>query len=79
MKMKISPEPIIHACPKCGSEAVMGIHKETVDTMTKKIIKEDKTLKLNCLKCGHKFWRKRMKFKAKKENMGGAPVSGVER
>ena len=62
MRIKISPESIIHACPKCGSEAVMGTHKETEDTWTKKIIKEDKTIKLNCFKCGHRFWRKRMKF-----------------
>ena len=67
MKIKISPESIIHACPKCGSEAVMGTHKEIEDTLTKKIIKEDKTIKLTCFKCGHKFWRKRMKFKTKKE------------
>ena len=66
MKIKISLEAGMHACPKCGSEAVMGTHKETEDTLTKKIIKEDKTIKLICFKCGHKFWRKRMKFKAKK-------------
>lgn len=63
MKIKISPESIIHNCPKCESTAVIGMHKETEDPMTKKIIKEDKTTKFSCLKCGHKFWRKRRKFK----------------
>ena len=65
-KIKISPESIIEQCPRCGSKMVFGIHKETVDTWTGKIVKEDKMTKLNCLECGHKFWRKRRKFKAKK-------------
>ena len=67
MKIKISPESIIYDCPKCGSQAVMGMHKEITDNITGIIIKEDKTTKMVCFKCGHRFWRKRMKFKTKKE------------
>lgn len=77
MKIKISPESIIEKCPNCGSDKVLGTHKETANKDTGEIIKEDKTTKYICIDCSHKWWRKRRKFK--KQNKGGAVRKEVEK